>query len=312
MSNLAPIEAARLQVFSPAVRTAFEAAICDQHMKFETEAGFAMQVMQTSDFLAKIAAQNVPSLRAAITNVAAIGVSLNPARKQAYLVPRKVGGQMSVCLDISYMGLMDLAMDTGAIQWGQARIVRRQDSFELRGLDQPPVHSYDPFSTERGNIVGVYVVVKTASGDYLTHAMPISAVHAIRDRSEAWKAYVREKKSCPWVTDEEEMIKKTCVKQAFKYWPKNTRLDAAVRHLNTDGGEGLAERDMGSAEVVTVNATDILDEINKINDLDTLRTKKAEWNKLCLEAKDLNAWGLIKGAISVRVTELTPAQDSAA
>lgn len=296
------LEVARLEVFSPALRSAFDAAICDQRIRFETEAGFAMQTLQANNYTAGIAASNPASLRAAITNIAAIGISLNPARKQAYLVPRKG----AVCLDISYMGLMDLAMDTGAIQWGQARVVRKQDTFELRGLDQPPVHSYDPFSVDRGEIVGAYVVVKTSSGDYLTHAMPISQIYSIRDRSEAWKAFLKDKKSCPWVTDEEEMIKKTTVKQAFKYWPKNSRLDAAVHHLNTDGGEGLAERDMGPADVIAIDTTAIMEEIDKINDLDLLRDKKIEWNLLCQQKKDLNAWGLIKGAISTRVAELTP------
>lgn len=299
--HLAPLDIARREIFSPEVRQSFDMAVCDQRIKFETEAGFAMQIVQNNPYLQKIAAGNLPSLRAAITNVAAIGVSLNPARKQAYLVPRKG----ALCLDISYMGLMDLAMDTGAIQWGQARVVRKADQFELRGLDQAPSHSFNPFAVDRGEIVGVYVVVKTASGDYLTHAMPISAVYSIRDRSEAWKAFVSDSsKKCPWNTDEEEMIKKTCVKQAFKYWPKNTRLDAAVHHLNTEGGEGFAERDMGPA-VIAVDTTGILAEVDKINDLDVLRAKKAEWNKECIAAKDLNAWGAIKAAISVRVTELS-------
>jgi recombination protein RecT len=155
-------------------------------------------------------------------------VSLNPASKLAYLVPRN----KTVCLDISYMGLMDIAQSAGAIQWGQAIVVREKDTFELQGIDKEPKHIYQPFG-ERGNIVGVYVVVKTAEGDYLTHSMPISKVYDIRDRSEAYK-----KKSGPWMTDAEEMIKKTCVKQASKYWPKRERLDAAIHHMNTDGGEG--------------------------------------------------------------------------
>ena len=39
----------------------------------------------------------------------------------------------------------------------------------------------------------------------------------------------------------EEMIKKTVVKQASKYWPTSDRLSKAIHHLNTDAGEGLAE-----------------------------------------------------------------------
>jgi recombination protein RecT len=70
--------------------------------------------------------------------------------------------------------------------------------------------------------------------------MSIADVYAIRDRSEAWKAYTQNKsKTCPWVTDEAEMVKKTCVKQAAKYWPRRDRLDNAVHHVNTEGEEGL-------------------------------------------------------------------------
>lgn len=216
-------------------RAQFLSVRCDKNIEFDREAGFALQILRANDYLGKAALANKESLYAAVTNVAAIGVSLNPAQKLAYLVPRKG----AVCLDISYMGLLDIAQSTGAIQWGQAVIVREKDNFELQGIDKEPKHVYQPFG-ERGKILGVYVVVKTAEGDYLTHPMTLSAVQAIRNRSEAWKAYEKDKsKTCPWATDEEEMIKKTCVKQASKYWPKRERLDQAIHHLNTDGGEGI-------------------------------------------------------------------------
>lgn len=207
----------------------------DESMDFDREAGFALQILRSNEYLANVARSNRDSLHAAITNVAAIGISLNPAEKLAYLVPRK----KAVCLDISYMGLLDIAQSSGAIRWGQAVIVREKDTFELQGIDKEPKHVYQPFG-DRGEIIGVYVVVKTQDGDYLTHCMKLSEVYAIRDRSEAWKAYKADpKKTCPWVTDEPEMIKKTCVKQGSKYWPKRERLDAAIHHLNTEAGEGL-------------------------------------------------------------------------
>lgn len=69
--------------------------------------------------------------------------------------------------------------------------------------------------------------------------MSVDEVNAIRDRSSAWKAYKSKGVSCPWVTDWGEMAKKTCVKRAYKFWPKTDRLEQAIHHLNTDGGEGL-------------------------------------------------------------------------
>jgi len=217
-------------------KDSFASVLTDRSINFDREAEFALQTLYGNDYAMKIAMQNRSSVIAAVVNIAAIGISLNPAKKQAYLVPR----DGKICLDISYMGLMDLAIDSGSIRWGQAELVYESDLFELVGVDKEPIHKRAPFSRNRGEIVGAYVVVKTPEGDYLTTAMSVDEINDIRDRSSAWKAWVSKKKSCPWVTDWGEMAKKTVVKRAYKYWPKTERLDTAIHHLNTDGGEGLA------------------------------------------------------------------------
>lgn len=222
-----------LQTIVLGTKDSFVSRQTDASLNFEAEAGFALQAL-SSDFAMKTAVSNKQSVIDAVTNVAAIGITLNPAKKQAYLVPR----DGKICLDISYMGLIDLAVATGAIKWAQAAVVYEMDAFELRGFDEPPMHNFKPFATDRGAPVGVYCVVKTADNEYLTHTMNIEEVYAIRDRSsQSYKGG----KSSPWKSDEAEMIKKTCVKQAYKYWPKkNPRLEEAIHYLNTEGGEGLA------------------------------------------------------------------------
>lgn len=209
---------------------AFSSVLVDKSINFEREAGFAVQVLTANDYALGMAVKNKQSVINAVTNIAAIGISLNPAKKQAYLVPR--GG--AICLDISYMGLMDLAMATGSIKWAQAALVYEHDAFASNGLDKQPTHSFNPFSKDRGAVVGVYVVVKTAENDYLTHTMSIDEIMAIKARSEAGV-----KGKGPWASDFGEMAKKTCVKQAYKYWPKTERLEAAIHHLNTDAAEGI-------------------------------------------------------------------------
>ncbi len=218
------------------LREPFAAALTDTSLKFEAEAGFALQVLSSNDYAMKIALSNKQSVVNAVTNIAAIGISLNPAKKQAYLVPR----DCKICLDISYMGLLDIAQQSGAIRWGQARLVHEKDKFEMQGIDQQPLHRFDPFTKERGNVIGVYVVVKTAEGDYLTEPMSVDEVNDIRDRSSAWRAWMEKKKKCPWVTDPGEMTKKTVVKRAYKYWPKTDRMDRAIDMLDRQNGEGLA------------------------------------------------------------------------
>lgn len=221
-----------------AARTAFDAALSDKSLNFEREAGFAIQQLSRNDYTMSIAMNNRQSVFDAVVNVSAIGVSLNPAKKQAYLVPR----DGRICLDVSYMGLMDLAMATGSVKWAQASLVHISDTFALNGLDKPPTHVFNPFAKDRGEVVGVYCTIKTIEGDYLTHTMTYDECIAIRDRSQAWKSFKagKAKTPGPWGTDEGEMVKKTCVKQAYKYWPKTDRLETAIHHLNTDNGEGLA------------------------------------------------------------------------
>lgn len=210
----------------------FASVLTDRSINFDRECEFALQALYNNDFAMKIALQNRASVTAAVVNIAAIGISLNPAKKQAYLVPR----DGKICLDISYMGLMDLAIDSGSIRWGQAELVYEADSFALNGIDKEPTHSRNPFGRDRGAIVGAYVVVKTSDGDYLTDCMSREEIDGIMSRSQS----VKSGKSSPWKTDWNEMAKKTVVKRAYKYWPKTERLDQAIHHLNTDSGEGMA------------------------------------------------------------------------
>ena len=86
----------------------FSGALTDQSVTWAKESQFAMQIFQKNDFLTKTAIGNPVSAQNAIINVAAIGITLNPASKLAYLVPR----DGMVCLDISYMGLLHLAQVT--------------------------------------------------------------------------------------------------------------------------------------------------------------------------------------------------------
>ena len=209
----------------------FLPVVSDESVTWEKEKQFAIQALQANDFLKKIAGQNQGSLQNAIINVASIGVTLNPALKHAYLIPRKG----KVCLDVSYMGLLHLAQSSGVILWGQSKLVYSNDTYENNGLSKEPTHKTNPFG-DRGEIIGVYCTVKTIDGDYLTDEMSIADVHEIRNRSEGWKSG----KMCPWKSDEGEMIRKTVVKRAYKYWPKCERLSTAVQMIN-EQGEGLAK-----------------------------------------------------------------------
>lgn len=268
----------------------FSRVCVDKSISFDAEANFAIQTLMSNEYAMKIAQSNRQSVINAVTNIAAIGISLNPARKQAYLVPR----DGKICLDISYMGLMDLAMQSGSIRWAQCAVVYAADEFELNGLDKQPIHKFNPFNKDRGEIVGVYCVIKTSDGDFLTHTMDIASVYDIRDRSSAWKAWISKKARCPWVTDEVEMIRKTCIKQAYKYWPKgekSDRLENAIHYMNEQAGEGL-EKDQGP-KGLRITPTDGAMESISIEEQQYLRELAAEVKVLFKEHGVVNAFNRI-------------------
>lgn len=195
-------------------------------VSFSQECEFALQALENNSYLISVAEKNPESLKAAIMNVAAAGITLNPIFKLAYLVPR----DGKICLDVSYQGLIKLASDGDAISWVQAYVVHRNDSFNYR-VGERPVHDFNPFG-DRGERVGAYCICKLKNGDYLTEIMNLEQLHTVREASQSWKSFDAGKaKQTPWVIYEEEMFKKSVVKRAYKFWPKTDsgmRLETAI------------------------------------------------------------------------------------
>lgn len=221
--------------------------IAPSQMRFEAEKGFAIQLLQNNEFLMKAARSNPKSMQQALTNVAAIGLSLNPAKKEAYLITRNMkvkrdgrdAWETRVFLEPSYMGLCNIATSSGRIEWIQAQVVREKDTFVFSGVGEKPQHSFNAFK-DRGEIVGVYAVAKTNQGDFLCDTMDLDKINSIMNRSESIKNARKNNKPLygPWVTDFEEMTRKSMVRLLFKMLPKTgmESLHEAVHLSNENEG----------------------------------------------------------------------------
>lgn len=248
----------------------FVGALTDNTVTWAKESQFAIQYFQKNDFLAKTALSNPISAQNAIINIAAIGLTLNPASKLAYLVPRDGG----VCLDVSYMGLLHIAQETGAIKWGQAKLVYSNDTYESNGLDQAPTHKYNAFG-DRGEVVGAYCTVKTSDNDYLTEEMSLAEIKQTEATSKA--------KNGPWKNFWSEMARKTVVKRASKMWPKSLRLDSAINVLNEEEGiwtepvmphkpqEEIVAEDNARQQAVIDKVNALCEEMGSATDFNTLK-----------------------------------------
>jgi len=207
-------------------------------LDFKQEQIFATQQLMNNSYLLDVAKNNPSSLRLAMYNVAAVGLTLNPNQGLAYLVPRRLRRNegAKVMLDISYRGLIAIGVETGAIRWAKAELVYENDEFTYNGPADKPDHKCDPFSTDRGAIRGGYCLAELPSGGVLVEAMSKADMDKIRDVSEAFK-----KGFGPWVDWAEQMMLKSIVKRASKWWPMSTpRMARALQILNEENGEGLA------------------------------------------------------------------------
>ena len=203
--------------------------IAKQHqlVRWSEESQFALQAYRRNLKLQECLPETIQD---AIINVAAVGLSLNPAHGYAYLVPEgvKIGDDWKqVCqLRISFKGLIKVATDSGAIDWVAADVVKKNDTFEFRGKWELPVHSMEPFG-DRGDPVGVYCVAKMHDGQCLTETAAWS---------EVLKAKAAAKTKKVWDEWPEEMAKKFIIKRASKQWPKSDRLENTVGVLNEQEG----------------------------------------------------------------------------
>ena len=112
--------------------------------------------------------------------------------------------------------LIEKAKKAKAITHATADVVYEKDVFRYqRGTD--PLLMHQPALTDPGKPIATYCVYALPDGTKDFLVMSWAEVVSIRDRSKAWQNYLKDKsKTCPWVTDECEMAKKTVVKRTMK------------------------------------------------------------------------------------------------
>lgn len=208
-SNNAPASpantiAAYLKKMGPEIEKALPS-----HMNPDRMARIALTTIRSNP---KLLEASVPSLLGAVMQAAQLG--LEPGLVgHCYLIPFKNGktGQTDVQFIIGYKGMIDLARRSGQIENIYSHAVFEQDEFEYElGLHPKLVHK--PATGERGKMTHVYAVAHFKDGGYQFEVMDMQEIEKRRGRSKS-------KNNGPWVTDFEEMAKKTVIRHMWKYLP---------------------------------------------------------------------------------------------
>ena len=161
----------------------------------------------------KLAQCSQASLLNSLLQLAQYG--LEPDGRRAHLIP--YGDQCQLVVD--YKGLAELAMRSGLVSYMHADIVCENDVFEF-GMGEITAHKVD-LKKPRGAMYAAYAICKFKDGTSKAEVMAKEEIEAIRNRSRAGK-------NGPWVTDFNEMAKKTVFRRLSKWLPLSPELrDAA-------------------------------------------------------------------------------------
>lgn len=226
-------------------------------LEYAAEARFALTAISNSKGLLSCDPETVKD---SMVNLAAMGLSLNPAAQQAALIPRwnSKKGAMDCTASPQYRGLMKLATDTGLINNITAEVVFlcEEDSFDV-DLGSNPYLKHKPklfapkternidlLDEEKNRMIGAYCIAHLTQSEkpHIT-VMDLTEVLAIARASDAFNPRPRGNQpakapSGPWVYWPGEMIKKAVIRRASKQWPlsddaKYTQLLTAIDVDNT-------------------------------------------------------------------------------
>ncbi len=166
------------------------------------------------------------SIFLAVIQASELGLEFGNTLGHAYLVPyknKKRNNELEAIFIPGYRGLISLARRSGQILSLESRMVHEKDYFDMRlGLD-PKLDHVPFFDGDPGKVRLGYALSVLRDGAKHIEPMSLTDLEKIRQRSPAAG-------SGPWVTDTEEMYRKTLVRRIFKYLPMSVEMAKAAEY----------------------------------------------------------------------------------
>lgn len=179
------------------------------------------------------------SLLGALMLSAELGLEPGPLG-HCWLIPyyNKKTNMIEVQFQIGYKGYLELIRRSGQLEMIDAEVVYQNDEFEFEYGMQPKLR-HKPALSNRGAPIAVYAIAKLRDGGYAFYVMSVDDVNKIRARSKS-------PNEGPWVTDWDQMARKTAIRQLAKYLPLSTEVQRAV---SVDETTKRAEPDLKDDEI---------------------------------------------------------------
>lgn len=163
---------------------------------------------------------------------------LEPDGRRAHLIP--YGNKCQLVID--YKGYVELAYRSGMAKNIHASVVYEGDLFDY---DRGKVRQHRPWQVrqddgrpeDKGDVYAAYCIVEMGGGVEHHEVMWLDEIDGIRKRSKAGT-------SGPWVTDWNEMAKKTVFRRASKWIPMSAEIRDALDSDDDrfDGVQAVSQR----------------------------------------------------------------------
>ena len=225
-----------------------------------------------------IAEASQKSILASCLKAASDGLELD-GREAALVVYRSKAGPIAQYLPMIY-GIIKKVRQSGDVSVLNAFVVCENDEYTVEFGMEPKIHHIPALKGPRGKPEAVYAVCRFKDGTADLETMTYDDVERIRSRSKA-------KNSGPWVTDWDEMAKKTVIRRLAKRLPMSTdtmgmisRIDemydlqdgaeyepthrkkagAGAAKLNEEEGEADLDVDPTTGAVIIEGETEVVEE----------------------------------------------------
>lgn len=191
-------------ISSEAMQKQFAAAL-PKHLSPERFVRIAITALSRSP---KLMECEPKSLMKCLLDLSSMG--LEPDGYRAHLIPFR-NNKLSITectLIVDYKGLVELAKRSGNVATIHADKVCEEDFFEVdRG--EIKAHRIN-YRKPRGNAFAYYCLIKNKDGTEKSEVMDCAQIEDVRARSKS-------RNDGPWVTDYDEMAKKTVFRRACKW-----------------------------------------------------------------------------------------------
>jgi recombination protein RecT len=188
---------------------------------------------------------------------------LEPNGRDAHLIP--YGKECTLILD--YKGLATLAYRSGKVKLIHADVIREGDIF-FYSLGEIRDHTSWIWRTDAdkpekaGAVIGAYCLVKMEGDVTKCEVMTLDEVLAIKARS-------RSGNSGPWVTDFNEMAKKTVFRRVSKWLPLSPELIEAMNKDDDKIVDGVVQSSRAVVRAAPI-AIGVVDQVEAVAELQQL------------------------------------------